>query len=439
MSGFKFSFIPAETEAAATSLDESQELNKKISSSGRTTMETKTSSNTPCKNSNIVQNNNTNDKQLSTPRLKTINISATMSTMKSSPQTWNTDRIELSPSKRNENHHTPTSLKRIAINEKPFESNPKEMGMNQHSLDTNQNRLNAEKTDLIPGYYEGGLKVWECSIDLCNHLLDLIVEHQPQGYGEKVQNDLSAALGARGSTLELGCGHALPGCTVLRELFRLRVQSDLMSRCECEDSDVPVDLETDDAVHVKAKDRDNSGPIVVFTDYNHFVLKDVTLPNIVLNCTGQDQDNAGSTYQYKKSTGLPLHQFCSLVAGDWLELSRELKEGTLTSPNTSTNIPKEGKFDLILAAETTYTPSSANDTAYLLMNHLKPGAGVGFIATKRYYFGVGGGSDAFRDAIATQTMSVDGVTYCLIVELVKEYNDGKSNIRDLWRVKCIQK
>ena len=68
MSGFKFSFIPAETEAAATSLDESQELNKKISSSGRTTMETKTSSNTPCKNSNIVQNNNTNDKQLSTPQ-----------------------------------------------------------------------------------------------------------------------------------------------------------------------------------------------------------------------------------------------------------------------------------------------------------------------------------------------------------------------------------
>ena len=28
--------------------------------------------------------------------------------------------------------------------------------------------------------------------------------------------------------------------------------------------------------------------------------------------------------------------------------------------------------------------------------------------------------------------------YRLSVDLVKEYKDGKSNIRDLWRVRCIQ-
>ena len=28
--------------------------------------------------------------------------------------------------------------------------------------------------------------------------------------------------------------------------------------------------------------------------------------------------------------------------------------------------------------------------------------------------------------------------YRLTVDLVKEYKDGKSNIRDLWRVRCIQ-
>ena len=63
-------------------------------------------------------------------------------------------------------------------------------------------------------------------------------------------------------------------------------------------------------------------------------------------------------------------------------------------------MPQDGKFDLILASETTYTPKAAQDTAYWLCNHLKPNTGVGLIATKRYYFGVGlgGGSDAFQNA-----------------------------------------
>ena len=30
-------------------------------------------------------------------------------------------------------------------------------------------------------------------------------------------------------------------------------------------------------------------------------------------------------------------------------------------------------------------------------------------------------------------------SYGLMIELVREYNDGKSNIRDLWRDKCVKK
>ncbi len=442
------------------------------------------------------------DRILNNP-LSSIDISATMSTMKSPPLTWNADRIQLSHSRNNSNIGTtsstnptfPTFLKRIAIHEKPFEEPPSVNATTNASptesddvgggIITNPQRqrrtVDSENTDLIPGYYEGGLKVWECSIDLCHHLFDLVLEHRsnkhrgigrqpPQSQG--FQNDISGALGKHGSSLELGCGHGLPACVILRELFRECVESFSSSRSQCEDLlDAPrvkanASTNTNTNANTKAKakttaadpDHSDGGPVVVFTDYNHFVLKDVTLPNIILNCTGPDHENDTSErilHQYHMSMGLPLDQYCSLISGDWLELSTQLQRGTLrdviTTPTPTPNpknphphrisnhIPQDGKFDLILAAETTYTPSSASDTAYLLMHHLKPDVGVGFIATKRYYFGVGGGSDAFRDAAARQTLDAgDGCVFRLKVDLVKEYNDGKSNIRDLWRVQCIR-
>jgi hypothetical protein len=49
--------------------------------------------------------------------------------------------------------------------------------------------------DLVPGQYEGGIKVWECSKDLCNFL--------PPYVGSYDLTNLKV--------LELGCGHGLPG------------------------------------------------------------------------------------------------------------------------------------------------------------------------------------------------------------------------------------
>lgn len=56
-----------------------------------------------------------------------------------------------------------------------------------------------ESTDLIPGKYEGGLKIWECSIDLLNFL---------QNKYSKIQN-------TNMDVLELGCGHGFPGIYML--------------------------------------------------------------------------------------------------------------------------------------------------------------------------------------------------------------------------------
>lgn len=79
-------------------------------------------------------------------------------------------------------------------------------------------------TDLIPGKYEGGLKIWECSIDLATYL----VENSSiiKGY----------------TVLELGCGAGLPGIVAY--------------------------------LH---------GASVTFQDFNPEVLEYSTLPNTVLN------------------------------------------------------------------------------------------------------------------------------------------------------------
>ena len=57
-------------------------------------------------------------------------------------------------------------------------------------------RPDVSNYDLIPGEYEGGSKLWECSIDLAQYIVSVSV---------------------RGSVLELGCGHGVPGmCALLQ-------------------------------------------------------------------------------------------------------------------------------------------------------------------------------------------------------------------------------
>ncbi|TNV72927.1 hypothetical protein FGO68_gene11241 [Halteria grandinella] len=54
------------------------------------------------------------------------------------------------------------------------------------------------ESDLVPGVYEGGLKLWECSIDLARYIV----------------NNREAFIGKR--VLELGCGQGIPGIATLK-------------------------------------------------------------------------------------------------------------------------------------------------------------------------------------------------------------------------------
>jgi hypothetical protein len=85
------------------------------------------------------------------------------------------------------------------------------------------------ESDLIPGVYEGGNKVWECSVDLVVHM-------------HKHLSDLPER--STGRVIELGCGHGFPGVAALKLGYTQ----------------------------------------VVFSDYNAEVINSVTWPNVVLNC-----------------------------------------------------------------------------------------------------------------------------------------------------------
>jgi len=307
----------------------------------------------------------------------------------------------------------------------------------QHYAHDNSSSTHLDKTtdtDLVPGVYEGGLKVWECSLDLTRYLAEQIRSNKHDS--QQHPNDVRDALSEGGSTLELGCGHGLPGCLILREALQCR-----MGGNDC--NKVPDNTDGTDEF------------VVVFSDYNEFVLRDVTVPNIWANTMSL----SNPTSHRKEDVHVPwtmdrrVASHVVLAAGDWMEMSHAMRPPPTHHPNepirhtipsnvhdggaSMLRVPKGGRFDLILAAETTYTHQSCLDTVRLLGFHLKVNSGIGLVATKRYYFGVGGGSDAFREAASNETFFCNGIPCHLCVETLQVFDNGFSNIRELLRVKCI--
>jgi hypothetical protein len=78
-------------------------------------------------------------------------------------------------------------------------------------------------SDLEPGVYEGGLKVWECSLDLVALL------HSTAG--RALLAGLPEPPGGRG-VLELGCGHALPGIAAYATLLECCAVPPRLSLCD---------------------------------------------------------------------------------------------------------------------------------------------------------------------------------------------------------------
>ena len=84
-----------------------------------------------------------------------------------------------------------------------------------------------------------------------------------------------------------------------------------------------------------------------------------------------------------------------------------------------------GKFDLILSAETAYREDTTRSLVECIARTLSA-TGEAVVATKRYYFGCGGGVAALEAEV--------GRVDRLCCEVVWSAEDGRSNVRDILRV-----
>ena len=274
-----------------------------------------------------------------------------------------------------------------------------------------KHKLSDDTTDLISGVYEGGLKVWECSIDLCRFLTQIIDGNLiGEADLDAVHKAVNRSLEFGGSTMELGCGHGLPGCLILRENIRRSFNNNNNKK--------------------KQQQKDNS--VVLFSDFNDFVIHDATIPNAQVNVCGL-MSNGGVALD-ECLIAKALFERTIFAGGDWLGLSHNISTGNLPLSISDT----DNRLDLILASETTYTPESCQDTAFLLLRHLKIDIGVGLVATKRFYFGVGGGTDLFIEACEKlcRTNQPPFSTLRLTVRTLQSFDTGNANIRDLLEVRC---
>ncbi|NWZ62983.1 MET18 methyltransferase, partial [Acrocephalus arundinaceus] len=190
-------------------------------------------------------------------------------------------------------------------------------------------------SDLIPGIYEGGLKIWECTFDLMDYFSEAEIEFTNK------------------TVLDLGCGAGLLGIVALR----------------------------------------GEAARVHFQDYNSTVIDEITLPNVVANCTscsGKDRKaSKPPSKRPKNAEGSPdVLNRCRFFSGEWSQVSQLL---------LNSNKPCS-KYDIILTSETIYNPdyySALHDTLAQLLDR----NGHVYLASKVHYFGVGGGIYLFEKFI----------------------------------------
>jgi len=239
---------------------------------------------------------------------------------------------------------------------------------------------NESNSDLIAGKYEGGLKIWECSVDLLKFLLN--------------QKGGCNSLFSGKRVLELGCGVGLPGM--------LAAVSD--------------------------------AAFVTFQDFNDYVIEKVTAPSLLLNLWNQSRKKEESLKKPDfKVPKLPpkkvkLPKKIRRSSEDYSDESSSSSEDENVEVEDKDSLMKEvifgesafktdpgkysfasgdwaefhvcnddQKFDVILTSETIYDVENYEKLHACLKRTLNPDGGVVYLASKSFYFGVGGGVNLFTD------------------------------------------
>ncbi len=208
--------------------------------------------------------------------------------------------------------------------------------MSDDSFSSDEKDILLGTNDLLTNRYEGGLKTWECALDLVTYIRD-----QP----------------CPANVLELGCGAALPSMACLLNCLR-------------------------------QPDKSGAKRSFMLADFNESVLKLVTMPNLLLTCISAEgpnlMDDVGSICVADECTRLldilERHSIqVTFLSGSWSEDMARLLSNT---------------YELILASETIYSMSSLQPFTKLVCDAMAP-TGKAVIASKQIYFGVGGGVAEF--------------------------------------------
>ncbi|KAG7086585.1 hypothetical protein E1B28_002531 [Marasmius oreades] len=291
-----------------------------------------------------------------------------------------------------------------------------------------------QPSDLVPGVYEGGLKTWECSLDLVDYL------------DRSKKTDAFVARGKR--ILEIGCGTAIPSIHILNELFSSPVHS----------------KETE--IHLQ--------------DYNASALELVTFPNILLawcwwflfhsshrdlTFLQQDMSPASETFRNAQisnnederddnvfpapdpavAANIPITD--EVKAAFEISLLEHRISLRIFSGSWSTfDVNKAGgKYDMVLTSETVYRMESVPSLIKLIYHacegasqcgldsrrSLHPPPYLCLIAAKVFYFGVGGGVTEFIQAVHLAG-KCDNMTPKIETVWAKNVGVGRKILRLYW-------
>ena len=153
-------------------------------------------------------------------------------------------------------------------------------------------------------------------------------------------------------------------------------------------------------------------------DLNHEVLSSATVVNVALNC----EPHIAERSRY--------------FGGDWDAVSELLR--VRDAKDAEAGDPAGELFrqaQLILSSETIYTHHVTMKLCKVLYRHLAYPNGEALIAAKRYYFGTGGSTEVFKQALQTPQEHCHGKGKVLCGETVWASEDGKSNTREIVRVR----
>ncbi|PQM39995.1 histidine protein methyltransferase 1 homolog [Prunus yedoensis var. nudiflora] len=150
-----------------------------------------------------------------------------------------------------------------------------------------------------------------------------------------------------------------------------------------------------------------------FQDFNAEVLQCLTIPNVNSNVPSFQRPALQVT---KCDAGMEIHFF----AGDWREIHKLLPYAQNIDVSTGKGL--DAQYDIILMAETVYSISAVAHLYELIKMCITPSHGVVYMAAKKHYFGVSGGTRRFLSIVEK-----DGV---LASSMVAEVGDGSSNVRE---------